>query len=137
MDHLIGAFDIDLALADEALNCANSPTRRMLANAALGTNPVQACLTVSALRLFVKRIYLEGGSVSMATQQILARNDDDFAKCVYYCLAGRGVKNMLADLSWLDDLLKARSKMVNQIMHLDNYKEPVSPYVDKAAGTGA
>src|SRR3546814_1901578 len=36
---------------------------------------------------------------------------DDFQRCIYFCLAGRDVVEMIDDLMWLEELLEARGRV--------------------------
>jgi len=55
---------------------------------------------------------------------------DDFQRCIYYCLAGRGVVEMIDDLMWLEELLEARGRIAGDIHRRRIKARPlVSPYV--------
>ena len=57
---------------------------------------------------------------------------DDFQRCIYYCLAGRGVVSMLDDLMWLEDLLERRGRVAGKLMRAKARTMPlVDPYVAK------
>jgi hypothetical protein len=40
---------------------------------------------------------------------------DDYLRCLYYCLAGRGVIGMIDDLLWLEDLLERRGRAASDL----------------------
>src|SRR3546814_1391773 len=55
---------------------------------------------------------------------------DDFQRCIYFCLAGRGVVEMIDDLMWLEELLEARGRVAGDIHRRKIRARPlVSPYV--------
>ena len=79
----------------------------MLAGACIGSNPEDAYLSARELRESLEWIH-EGeneGKVKLTT--ILSTACDDFQRCLYYCVAGKGVVTMLDDLVWLEKLLEA------------------------------
>ena len=58
---------------------------------------------------------------------ILSTACDDFQRCLYYCVAGKGVVTMLDDLVWLEKLLEARGRIAG---HIYRNKLPVKPLVN-------
>src|SRR3546814_6698677 len=89
-------FDLDVTLRDAALDDQNRPTRRMLANAAIGMHVEDAYYSVRELREAVSWIHEgeTGGKRKLAS--ILSNPaGDDFQRCIYFCLAGRGVVEMI------------------------------------------
>ena len=124
-------FDLDVTLRDAALDEQNRPTRRMIANAAIGMHVEDAYYSVRELREAVAWIHdgEPGGKRKLAS--ILSNPvGDDFQRCVYFCLAGRGIVEMLDDLMWLEDLLEARGRIAGDI-HRRKIRVNllVSPYV--------
>src|SRR3546814_6975449 len=58
---------------------------------------------------------------------------DDFQRCIYFCLAGRGIVEMLDDLMWLEELLEARGRVAGSIHRRKIRARPlVSPFVADA-----
>ena len=70
-----------------------------------------------------------GGKRKLAT--ILGNETcDDYQRCLYYILAGRGVVLMLDDLMWLEELLEARGRLAGKLAKSGIATMPlVSPYV--------
>ena len=55
---------------------------------------------------------------------------DDFQRTIYFCLAGRGVAEMLDDLLWLEGLLERRGRVAGQMMRAKVRLIPLlNPYV--------
>ena len=108
-------FDLDITLRDAALDADNRPTRRMIANAAIGIDVEDAYYSVRELKLAA----------------ILANDGaDDFQRCIYFCLAGRGVVAMLDDLEWLEDLLERRGRVAGEQKRMKTTLMPLmKPYV--------
>ena len=70
----------------------------------------------AGLRSFHEGIPAGKGKLS----EILANDGaDDFQRCIYFCLAGRGVVAMLDDLEWLEDLLERRGRVAGLHHGLD------------------
>src|SRR3546814_4054828 len=81
----------------------------MLANAAIGMHVEDAYYSVRELREAVPWIHEgeTGGKRKLAS--ILSNPaGDDFQRCIYFCMAGRGVVEMIEDLMWMEALLDAR-----------------------------
>ena len=109
-------FDLDVTLRDAALDDQNRPTRRMLANAAIGMHVEDAYYSVRELREAMSWVHEgeTGGKRKLAS--ILSNPaGDDFQRCIYFCLAGRGIVEMLDDLMWLEELLEARGRVAGSI----------------------
>ena len=94
----IGGFDLDITLTDAALDEANRPTRRMLANACIGIDPFDAYYASLELFEALQAVHEECADAKAKLARILSTRCDDFQRCLYYSLAGRGVVQMLADL---------------------------------------
>lgn len=124
-------FDLDVALRDASLDEQNRPTRRMIANAALGMHFEDAYYSVRELREAVTWVHEGEASGKRKLASILANDRaDDFQRCVYYCLAGRGVVGMLDDLLWLEEILEARGRVAGEMHRLKVRSVPlVNPYV--------
>jgi hypothetical protein len=92
-------FDLDITLRDAALDSENRPTRRMIANASIGMHVEDAYYSVRELREAVSWVH-EGIPAGKGKLSEILANDgaDDFQRCIYFCLAGRGVVAMLDDL---------------------------------------
>ena len=111
----IGVFDLDVVLRDAATDPANRPTRRMIANATIGMDVDDAYYAARELREAVEWVHegIAGGKRKLAA--ILGNDCDDYQRCLYYALAGRGVVLMLDDLTWLEDIIKARGRIAGAL----------------------
>lgn len=127
----IGKFDLDIALRDAALDELNRPTRRMLANASIGMDAMDAYYAAQELFEAVKGVFDEGGPKAKAKLvQVLSCQCDDFQRCLYYAVAGRGITLVLDDLEWLVDLLAPRCKISADLFRKDKWPIPlVNPYI--------
>ena len=127
-------FDLDITLRDAALDPEVRPTRRMIANAAIGMHVEDAYFSARELREAIEWVHdgVPGGKAKLAS--ILANTGgDDYQRCLYFCLAGRGVVGMLDDLMWLEDLLERRGRVAGENHRLKVKLMPlVSPYVADA-----
>lgn len=126
----IGHFDLDVSLRDEALDPLNRATKRMIANAAIGVPPEDAYYSTRELREAVEWVHegMEGGKRKLT--MILGNRCDDFQRCLYYALAGRGVIEMMDDLIWLEQLLEARGRIAGVIHRKKLQQMPlVKPYI--------
>jgi len=126
-------FDLDITLRDASLDPSNPPSQRMIAAAAIGMDVEDAYYSVRELREAVSWVHEGelGGKRKLAA--ILSNEgSDDFQRCIYYCLAGRGVVDMLDDLTWLEGLLEHRGRIAGKLMRAKIRMMPlVSPYVAK------
>ena len=104
-------FEADITLVDAGTDPDASPTRRMIANASIGVGLEDAYYSVRELREAVAWVDNEDPRGRKRLSEILSNRCDDYQRCIYYCLAGRGIGNMLADLYWLELLLLARSRV--------------------------
>lgn len=107
----LGQFDLDITLRDAALDEKNRPTRRMLANACIEVEAYDAYYSTRELHEALWEIHETGVTAKPKLAQVLSSPCDDLQRCLYYCLAGRGVVQMLDDLAWLIELLEARSNI--------------------------
>lgn len=126
----VNRFDLDLTLRDASLDEMNRPTRRMLAAASIGTEVEDAYFAAVELREAVEWVHegVPGGKRKLA--MILGNKCDDYQRCLYYILAGRGVVQMLDDLMWLEDLLEARGRVAGKLLKARVAIMPqVRPYV--------
>ncbi|MGV2528150.1 UNVERIFIED_CONTAM: hypothetical protein FOS11_36170, partial [Bacillus thuringiensis] len=106
-------------------------TRRMIANASIGMHVEDAYYSVRELREAVAWVH-EGIPAGKQKLSGILANDgaDDFQRCIYFCLAGRGVVAMLDDLMWLEELLEARGGVAGSSHRRKIRARPlVSPYV--------
>ena len=123
-------FDLDLTLRDASLDEFNRPTRRMLAAAAIGTEVEDAYFAAVELREAVEWVHEGVPGCKRKLAMILGNKCDDYQRCLYYILAGRGVVQMLDDLMWLEDLLEARGRIAGKLMKARVPAMPqVRPYV--------
>ncbi|KXU33370.1 hypothetical protein A0J57_05595 [Sphingobium sp. 22B] len=124
-------FDLDIGLRDAALDAENRPTRRMIANACINMPVEDAYYSVRELREAAQWV-LDGAAAGKRKLMSILSNDncDDFQRCIYFCLAGRGVIEMLDDLEWLETLLEPRGRVAGEQMRLKIPTMPVKrPYV--------
>lgn len=126
MPQMIGRFDLDLTLRDASLDPGNRPTRRMLAAAAIGTEIEDAYYAAVELREAVQWIHEGEPGAKLKLSMILGNRCDDYQRCLYFILAGRGVVQMLDDLMWLEDLLEARGRIAGKLL---KRRMPVMPQV--------
>lgn len=127
-------FDLDVNLRDAALDEHNRPTRRAIANIAIGMDVEDAYYSARELREAVEWVHegFTGGKKKLTV--ILANRCDDFQRALYYALAGRGVIEMLDDLLWLEGLLEARGRVAAAARRAKVALMPlVEPYVAKQA----
>jgi hypothetical protein len=127
-------FDLDITLRDAALDAENRPTRRMIANAAIGMDVEDAYYSVRELREAVSWVHEGVPAGKLKLSELLANDgSDDFQRCVYFSLAGRGVVAMLDDLEWLEDLLERRGRVAGEQRRLKaNLMPLINPYVAAA-----
>ncbi|MFC0205025.1 hypothetical protein [Novosphingobium soli] len=126
----IGALDLDITLRDEALDPLNSPARRMVANAAISVEPFDAYYSVRELRGAVQAVHEGEIGAKRKLTRVLSTECDDFQRCIYYQLAGRGVVQMLDVLEWLEELLARRSVVSHDLFREGTWPAiMVNPYV--------
>ena len=126
-------FDLDVTLRDASLDRHIRPTQRMIAGASLGMEVEDAYYSVRELREAVQWVH-EGEIAGKARLAAILSNDgtDDYQRCIYYCLAGRGIVNMLDDLMWLEDLLERRGRVAGKLVRAKVRAMPLlDPYVSK------
>ncbi len=124
-------FDLDIMLRDAALDPENHPTRRMIANACIGMPANDAYYSVRELREAAHWVH-EGEAAGKTKLISVLSNDncDDFQRCIYFCLAGRGIVEMLDDLEWLEELLEHRGRIAGEQLRMKIPTMPVKhPYV--------
>lgn len=126
-------FDLDITLRDASLDPDNRPTRRMIATASIGMGADDAYYSTRELREAVGWVH-EGMPEGKRRLAAILRNDgaDDYQRCLYYSLAGRGVVEMLDDLEWLEALLYARGRLAGKLARAGvRVGKLVDPYVAK------
>lgn len=126
IDH-VGTFDLDITLRDAGTDERISPTRRMIANAAIGVAPEDAYYATRELREAIDWVHACEPDGKKRLAGILATPCDDFQRCLYFCLAGRGVVRMLEDLDWLESLTLARAQTA---VRLFRRMAPIVPLVN-------
>lgn len=110
-------FDLDIALRDASLDAGVRPTRRMLAAASIGMEVEDAYFSARELREAVTWVHEGDPRGKPRLASLLSDGDtDDYQRCLYFCLAGRGVVAMLDDLVWLEALLEARGRVAGELM---------------------
>ena len=122
----IGKFDLDVTLRDAALDPNCRPTKRMLANASIGVEPFDAYYSARELYETLQGVFQGLPNAKARLTQILSCHCDDYQRCLYYALAGRGVVQMLDDLMWLEELLEARGRVAGKLF---KRRAPVMPQV--------
>jgi hypothetical protein len=122
----VGRFDLDLGLRDASLDPANRPTRRMLAAAAIGTEVNDAYYAAVELREAIEWVHDGHPGGKLKLSMILGNACDDYQRCLYFILAGRGIVQMLEDLDWLESLLEARGRVAGKLF---KRRAPVMPQV--------
>ncbi|WP_255326413.1 hypothetical protein [Sphingobium sp. EM0848] len=107
-------------LRDAALDPEIRPTRRMIANACIGMSANDAYYSVRELREAAQWVH-EGEPAGKAKLMSVLSNDncDDFQRCIYFSLAGRGIVEMLDDLEWLEDLLERRGRIASEQLRMN------------------
>jgi hypothetical protein len=126
----IEAFDLDLTLKDASSDPSIRPTRRMIAAACIGVGPEDAYYSVRELREAVEWIHEGEPAGKRKLTTILSAPCDDFQRCIYYALAGKGIVLILDDLQWLEEVLQARGKLAGELLRNKRPMLPlVSPYV--------
>ena len=124
-------IDLDLSLEEAALAPELSPGRRMLANACIGMDPLDAYYATAELHQAAAWVH-EGLPEGKRKLVGILGNDaaDDFQRCLYYALAGRGVVAMLDDLGWLTALLERRARIAAETHDKRLVAKPmIAPYV--------
>ena len=91
MPDLVGRFDLDLTLRDASLDPANRATRRMLAAAAIGTEVNDGYYAAVELREAVQWVHEGEPGAKLKLSMILGNQCDDYQRCLYFILAGRGI----------------------------------------------
>ena len=132
--HIRHWFDLDITLRDAALDPQNRATRRMIANACIGMDVNDAYYSVRELRCALAWLH-EGDEDGRAKLLTILPNAgcDDFQRCIYFCLAGRGIVEMLDDLEWLEDILEARGRVSGELRRMKTPAMPlVKPYMADA-----
>lgn len=122
----VGRFDLDLGLRDASLDPANRPTRRMLAAAAIGTEVNDAYYAAVELREAIEWVHDGHPGGKLKLSMILGNACDDYQRCLYFILAGRGIVQMLEDLDWLESLLEARGRVAGKLF---KRRVPIMPQV--------
>ncbi|MDT0576384.1 hypothetical protein RM533_09310 [Croceicoccus sp. F390] len=107
----VGQFDLDIALLDASFDEMNRATRRSLANASIGVEAFDAYHSARELFETLEALHEGQCGAKRKLAQVLSCECDDYQRCLYYTVAGRGVLQMLDDLEWLIDLLKARCEV--------------------------
>ena len=126
----LGKFDLDIALRDASLDELNRPTRRSLANASIGVESFDAYYAARELFETLEAVHEGKSGAKRKLSQVLSCPCDDFQRNLYYTVAGRGVIQMLDDLEWLLDLLKARCEISASLFRAGALPQvQVNPYV--------
>lgn len=126
----IGKFDLDVTLKDAAFDPHVRPARRMIANACIGMEAFDAYYSVRELAETLNDMHAGVRGAKARLAKILSTQCDDFQRCIYYSLAGRGGEAMLEDLAWLLEILEGRSVQSAALLREGDFPLPqVNPYV--------
>ncbi len=126
----IGRFDLDIQLRDEALDPLNTPAKRMVANASIGIEPFDAYYSTRELREAVEGVFQGEPGAKKRLARILGTECDDYQRCLYYQLAGRGIVQMLDVLCWLEEILAKRTIISADLFRAKTWPAVmVNPYV--------
>ncbi|GFE77800.1 hypothetical protein [Novosphingobium sp. TCA1] len=126
----VGRFDLDIQLRDEALNERNIPAMRMVANASIGVDPLDAYYSVRELREAISEVFEGAPGAKKRLAAVLSTKCDDYQRCLYYALAGRGIVQMLEVFDWLLEILGTRAVISADMRRAKNFPAPlVNPYV--------
>ena len=106
----------------------------MLAAASLGLDIDDAYYAARELADAVRLVHEGVPGAKAKLTALLGNRCDDYQRCLYFCLAGRGVVAMLDDLDWLVRLLHARGAIFReQRQRRWSHASVVDPYVAKEA----
>ena len=126
----VGKFDLDIVLRDASLDELNRPTRRSLANASIGVESFDAYYAATELLEALQAVHEGVPAAKRKLIQVLSCQCDDYQRCLYYTIAGRGIVQMLDDLEWLIDLLKGRCQQSAALFRSgDRPVLQINPYV--------
>lgn len=126
----VGRFDLDIHLRDEALNERNTPAMRMVANASIGVDPHDAYYSVRELREAISDVFQGEIGAKKRLAGVLSTQCDDYQRCLYYALAGRGIVQMLETFDWLVEILASRAVVSADMRRAKNFPAAlVNPYV--------
>lgn len=127
----IEAIDLDLTLKEASVDPDIRPTRRMIATACIGLGPEDAYYSVRELREAIEWIHAGEPAGKRKLTTILGNRCDDFQRCIFYALAGKGIVLILDDLLWLEGVLEARGRFAGQLMRMKRPVAPLfSPYIE-------
>ena len=102
----------------------------MLANACIGVEAYDAYYSTRELYDALSGIHEGEQNAKPVLARILSTNCDDFQRCLYYCVAGRCVVQMLDDLAWLIELLEARTIISADLLRQGKVPQPRNaPYI--------
>jgi hypothetical protein len=131
----VDTFDLDITLRDASLDPELEPTRRALANLTLGMEVNDAYYSTRELREAVEWVH-EGtaGGKKKLTDILGNKGADDYQRALFYAVAGRGVVQVLDDLTWLELLLYARGRIAGEASRAKVHLKPLrDPYIAKQA----
>ena len=113
-DAFVDGFDLDIALEDESVERDNAPTRRAIAALSIRCPVADAYYAVRELSDAIRDVHDGTPGGKRRLTRLLGNGCDDYQRCIYYALAGRGVVAMLDDLEWLEALLHARGRVARK-----------------------
>ena len=127
----IEPFDLDLTLKDASLDPNVRVSRRIVAGICIGMPFEDAYYSVRELREAIEWIHAGEPAGKRRLTTILGNRCDDFQRCIFYALAGKGIVLILDDLLWLEGVLEARGRFAGQLMRMKRPVAPLfSPYVE-------
>jgi hypothetical protein len=111
MERWLDGIDVDLTLIETRDDPDEPWTRRALAGASVGVDPMDAYEgaqeLVEAVGLMVGGN--PDGKASLA--RILGKGGNDYQRSLWYAVAGRGALSVAADLHWLMAVLASRAEV--------------------------
>lgn len=128
---LVSPFDLDITLRDASIDPKLTPEQRMVANASIATNAFDGAECVHELLDAIMKVGTNDKDGLPELNRILTLHHDDYQRCLYYCLAGRGYKKTTETLYWLAEIMEGRSRQANWcVMNNAVVHYPVEPYID-------
>ena len=113
--HYLAGYDYNLGLRDALDDRDLEPARRLLGGRSFATPLDDGDFAVAALReavsLLVADRYAGGAAGAERLGQVLDGAGDDYQRALWYTLSDGDVKEALAHLVWLEDVMRARAAM--------------------------
>lgn len=103
-------INVDLELIDIRDNVDEHWTKRALAGASVGTDPVPAYDAVDALASAVKLV-VAGSDIGKRHLAMILTNGSDYQRNLWFSVAGRDPFAVASDFAWFTEILGARAEM--------------------------